>query len=230
MNSDPELREWTSDWQAVNESDSSGEAIRLYAQGRRNFMWAWVLSELTVGAIALPLLAYVGWIATDVVERWTMWLLALTTVAAICVGWWNWQGSLLASARTTAEYVAVSTERLRRMRQAWRVGWAVLAAEVILFSVWIWNSLHADTGAHTPFAERFSWGWLAFMSLAAVVFLLRMDGWIRRDAEKFAALTRELAEPDALATSPEPRPPASGPGRESRLRAKLRSRNRGVPR
>jgi hypothetical protein len=192
MDKDPELRQWTSDWQAGEEPDASTDAIRLYAQGRRGFMWAWMLSELTVGAIALPLLVYMGWMAVDQVERWSMFLLALITIAAMCAGWWNWRGSLLASAKTTAEYVAVSAERLRRMRQAWRIGWVVLAAQVAVFSVWIWNMLYAGTRDYTPFAERFSWVWLAFMSLSAVGFLLWIDRVIRRDEQKFAELKREL--------------------------------------
>lgn len=229
MDNDPELKAWASDWQTGSDGESSVEAIRLYAEGRRGFMWSWVLSELTVGAIALPVLAYMGWMATDQIERWAMGLLTLITVAAMCVGWWNWRGSLLASAKTTAEYVAVSTERLRRMRQAWRLGWVVLAAQVAVFSVWIWSFIYGQGPAPSAFAERFAWGWLAFMSLAAVVFLLWMDRWIRRDEEKFAALKRELAPPDESATSPGPRPPTSAPGRESRLRERRRSRNRGVP-
>jgi hypothetical protein len=53
-------------------------------------MWAWVLSEFAVGGIALPVLAYRGWMTTDQIERWAMWLLTLITVAAMTVGWWNW--------------------------------------------------------------------------------------------------------------------------------------------
>ena len=227
MNNEPELGEWTSDWQAGGESDSSADAIRLYAQGRRGFMLAWALSELTAGAIALPLVAYLGWVATDQIERWAMWLLALMTVSAMCVWWWNWQGSLLASVRTTAEYLTVSTERLRRMRQACRMGWFVLIAAVAIFSVWIWNRLDAGAGAHTAFAERFSWGLLAIMTLSAVAFLVRMDRWIRRDAANFEELKRELEGAEGLLTFPEQHPPTSGPGHESRLRAKLRSGIRG---
>jgi hypothetical protein len=229
MDNDPELKEWTSDWQA-GEPESSADALRLYAQGRRGFMWTWVMIELTIGGIAVPLLGYMGWMATDQVERWAMYLLVLITVAAMCTGWWNWRGSLLASARTTAEYVAVSTERLRRMRQAWRIGWVMLAAQTAVFSVWIWNLLYAGPAAPTLFSERFAWAWLAFMSLSAVAFLMWMDRWIRRDEEKFASLKRELDMPDEAPTSRGPHPPASGPARESHLRAKLRSRNRAFPR
>lgn len=229
MDNDPELREWTSDWQAGDDREGPGDAIRVYAHGRRRFMWKWALSEAAVGIIALPLLAYQGWTSTDAVERWSMGLLALIVVAAMGVGWWNWRGSLLASARTTADYLAVSAERLRRMRQAWRLGWVVLVAEVAVFSVWIWNMLYAGGRDHSPLAERFSWGWLAFMSIMAVAFLWRMDRWIRKDEEKFESLRRELDMPDNPVTSPGPHPPASGPGRAPRLQARVRSGNRAVP-
>lgn len=192
MNNDPELKEWTADWQAGSDQEYSAEKIRLYAQGRNRFMWTWIAIEFSVAGIALPVLVYLGWIAHDTVGRWAMWLLALIAVAAACVSWWNWRGSLLASARTTSEYVAASTERLRRMRQAWRIGWILLGAEVAVFAVWIWNRLYATGAPPPPFAERFAWGWLAFMTLTAVGFLLWMHRRIRRDADTFEALKREL--------------------------------------
>ena len=192
MNNDPELKEWTADWQAGANRESSAEAIRLYAQGRNRFMWTWILIEFSIGAIALPVLLYMGWTAPDIVGRWAMWLLAMITVAAVCVSWWNWRGALLASAKTTSEYVAVSAERLRRMRQAWRIGWILLVAEVVVFSVWIWNLLYMAGAPPLPSSERFAWGWLAFMTLTAIAFLVRMDRGIRRDHETFEALKREL--------------------------------------
>jgi len=191
MNDDPELKEWTADWQAADQA-SSAEAIRRYAEGRNRFMWTWILIEFGVGGTALPVLGYLGWIAPDLIGRWAMWLLALITVAAVCVGWWNWRGSLLASAKTTSAYVAVSAERLRRMRQAWRIGWILLGAEVAVFSVWIWNRLYTAGAPPLPSSERFAWGWLAFMTLTVVGFLLWMDRRIRRDAATFEALKREL--------------------------------------
>lgn len=192
MDNDPELEAWVSDWQSGTGREPSADAIRVYAQGRSRFMWKWALAELSVGVVALPLLAYMAWTTTDAIERWAMGLLAVITIAAMGVGWWNWRGSLLASANTTAQFVSVSAERLRRMRQAWRIGWIVLVAEVAVFSVWVWNHLYGQAVPHTPFAERFAWGWLATMSMLAVLFLLWLDRRIRHDVEKFEALKREL--------------------------------------
>lgn len=192
MNNDRELNEWAADWQAQSEHGDSAGAIRLYAQGRNRFMWTWILLELVVAAIALPVLIYLGWTAPDRIGRWAMWLLAMITVAATCAGWWNWRGALLASAKTTSEYVAVSAERLRRMRQAWQIGWVLLCAEVAVFSVWIWNRLYAGDAPPLPSTEYFAWGWLCFMTLLAIAFLMYMHGRIRRDLETFETLTREL--------------------------------------
>lgn len=192
MDNDPELNAWTSDWQSGIQPESSAEAIRRYAQGRSRFMWKWALAEMVVGLVALPVLAYMAWTTTDALERWAMGLLAVITIAAMGVGWWNWRGSLLASANTTAQFVSVSTERLRRMRQAWRLGWILLVAEVAVFTVWIWNNLYGQGVPPTAFAERFAWGWLVTLSLSAVAFLLWLDRRIRRDVEKFETLKREL--------------------------------------
>jgi hypothetical protein len=191
MNNDPELQEWSSDWKSDADREYSEAAIRLYAQGRNRFMWTWILLELTIGGIALPILGYLGWMATDQMERNAMWMLAGFTVAVMGMGWWNWRGSLLASVKTTAEYVAVSAERLRRMRQAWRIGWIVLAGQIVMFSVWIWRRLYVVTEASGG-SKLFAWGWLLFMTLLAVAFLVWMDGSIRRDTDKFEALKREL--------------------------------------
>ena len=186
MDNDPELKAWTSDWQSGGEREYSAEAIRLYAQGRSRFMWTWILSELPSAGVALPLLAYLGWMATDQVERWAMALLAVITIAAVSVGWWNWRGSLLASARTDRRIrvgvggaaTANATGVAHRLDRADRGGRGVLGVDLEPCST-------PAPRDHTPFAERFSWGWLAFMSLMAVAFLLRLDRWIRKDEEKF---------------------------------------------
>ena len=91
-----------------------------------------------------------------------------------------------------AEYVAMSAERLRRMRLAWRIGWVVLAGEVAVFTIWIWDHLYSGLRPHDAAAERFAWGWLSGMTMPRVVGLLYFGRWIRRDTERFDALRREL--------------------------------------
>jgi len=230
MDNDSELKAWASDWQAGHEQAPPDEALRHFTRRRGNFLVAWMISEFVIGGVALPLLAYMGWAASNAVERFTMTGLASLTFGLMWFGVWNWTGVIDSTALTTAEFVALSVRRIHHMRQALQIGWGLLAIEVTLFSIWIWNLLYGGGRTHTEAAERFAWGWLAGVTAIAVVVLIAGGRWIARDAARFEALKRELDIPDGPVTSPEPRPPTSGPGRESRLRARLRSRNRAFPR
>lgn len=191
MDNDPELKEWASDWQTGHEQATPGDAVRQYTRRRGRFLAAWMVSEIGIGGIALPLLAYVGWAATDSAER-----LALTAFTSLTIGtmWFSagsWSGVIDSSARTTTEFVALSVRRLHHMRQAWQIGWGLLATEVIVFSIWIWNHFLGG-GSHTEAAERFAWGWLAGVTAIAVVYLIASGRGIAREAARFESLRRDL--------------------------------------
>ena len=76
---------------------------------------------------------------------------------------------------------------LRRLRLAWRIGWVVLAGEVVVFVIWIWDHLYSGARPHDVGAERFAWGWLAGFTLVAIVSMVWFGRWITRDAERFEA-------------------------------------------
>ena len=191
-NNDRELKEWAADWQAAAPSRESTEQIRHYVKRRSRLIRSWAVTDFVIGGIALPILAYMAWTTTFEVERMAMIGLASITVAAVCFGWWNWRGVLRSSASSVTEYVAISSERLRRMRLAWRIGWIVLAGQVALFTIWIWDRLYSGTRPHYAWTERFAWVWLIVMTTAAVAGLIYFGRWIRRDAARFDALRREL--------------------------------------
>jgi hypothetical protein len=189
---DRELTQWADDWQAGEHDVGSADEIRHYVQRRGGLVWSWMVTDFVIGGIALPILAYLGWATESDLERMAMIALASITIAAVGFGWWNWRGVLRSSATNVAEYVAISTERLRRMRMAWRLGWIVLAAQDIVFTIWIWDHLYSGARPHTADAERFAWTWLGVMTMAAIGGLLWFGRWIRRDTERFDALRREL--------------------------------------
>ena len=190
---DRELQQWARDWQAGGERDSTTEEqIRHYVKQRGGLIWTWAVADFVIAGVALPLLAYFGWMARNEVERIAMVSLAVITVAAVCFGWWNWRGVLRSSAASTADFIAISSERLRRMRVAWRIGWAVLAGQVIVFTIWIWDHFQAGLHEHDAADSVFAWGWLAGFSLAAALGLLWFGRWISRDAARFEQLRREL--------------------------------------
>lgn len=190
---DRDFQQWTREWQAGTPRDiTTEEQIRHYVKRRSGLVWSFVVSDFVIGAIALPALLYLGIYARSDVEQIAMFGLAYITVATIGFGWWNWRGVLRSSAATTAEYLAISAERLRRMRVAWRLGWVVLAGEVIVFVIWIWDHLYSGARPHDAADERFAWSWLAGFTLAAIMGLVWFGRWLNRDAERFEALRREL--------------------------------------
>ena len=199
-NDNRDLREWTADWQAAGPSADSAEQIRHYVKRRGGSIRSWAVSEFVIGGVGLPILAYMGWAARTEVERLAMLGLAWITIAAVGFGWWNWRGVLRSSTTSVAEYVAISAERHRRMRLAWRIGWLVLLAQFALYTIWIWDQLYSGVRPYSADAERFAWGWLAIMMFAAVAGLAYFGRWINRDAARFEALRREL-EGDQVAQS-----------------------------
>jgi hypothetical protein len=193
VHEDHDFREWQQQWQtAIPRDISTEEQIRHYVKRRTGMLWSWIVGEFIIAGIALPILAYMGWASTVEIERFAMWALAVMTVATIMFSWWNWRGVLRSSANSVAEYVAISAERLRRMRLAWRVAWMVLIGEVVLFTIWIWDHLYSGAQPHDAGAERFAWSWLAAFSGAFAIYLVFLGRWIKRDAERFERLRREL--------------------------------------
>jgi hypothetical protein len=191
---DRDLKSWAADWQAAPYNVESAEQIRQYVKRRSGLFWSFAVADFVVGGLALPVLLYLGIATTSDVERLAMLSLASITVAAVTFGWWNRRGVLRSSATTTAEYVAISAERLRRMRMACRIGWLLLVGEVFFFAIWIWDRLYSGARTITAGEERFAWSWLGLFTVLGVVALVKFGRWLDRDAERFGALKRELEQ------------------------------------
>lgn len=190
---DRDFQQWTKEWQADTPPNvTTEEQIRHYVKRRSGLLWSLMVSDFVIGAIALPILLYFSVVARNEVERLSMISLASITIVAVGFGWWNWRGVLRSSAASTTEYLAISFERLRRLRLAWRVGWIVLTGEVVVFVIWIWDHLYSGLRPHDVGAERFAWGWLAGFTLVAIVSLVWFGRWIARDTARFEALRKEL--------------------------------------
>ena len=189
---DVDLKQWTADWQAAPYNVESAEQISHYVKQRTGLFWSFAVADFVIGGIALPVLVYLGLSTPRQTEQYAMLSLAAITVAAVMFGWWNRRGVLRASATTISEYVAISAERLRRMRIAYRVGWIVLAGEVTVFVVWIWQRLYTGTRPVSPGDVAFSWAWLGGFTLLAAFGWLKFGRWLRRDVERFEALKREI--------------------------------------
>lgn len=188
-----QFKQWAVEWQASGtRSVESAEQIRHYVKKRGGLVWSFVVTDFIIGGVALPILVYLGVATDNDAQRLAMIALGSITVGAIGFGWWNWRGVLRASASSVSEYVAISAERLRRMRLAWRIAWVVLAAQIVVYVLWIPTQLHNGDAPPSPGQLRFAWGWLFGFVLAAVAGLLWFGRWLKRDAARFEALRREL--------------------------------------
>jgi hypothetical protein len=190
--SHPDFAKWAQTWQDDTHTPAAAELIRDYVRRRGRLLRLLRFIDVAVGVVALPVVAYLAWVADSDVERMSMIGLASIVIAAAAFGWWNWSAALSAAASTTTDYVAVSAGHLRRMRLAWLLGWAVLAAEVVVFIIWIRNRLYATGGPVDPDVERFAWLWLTGFTMVAAVSLLWFGRWLSRDAARFERLRREL--------------------------------------
>jgi hypothetical protein len=187
-----DLQAWTADWQAALDNQASAEQIRRYVSKRSGLFWSFAVADCVVGGLALPVLVYLGVTTNSDIERLAMLSLASITIAAVIFGWWNRRGVLRSSATTIAEYVAISAERLRRMRTAARIGWLVLVAEVVFFSIWIWDRVNSGARSVTRGEEIFAWSWLALFTVIGAAGLIAFGRWLDRDAARFAGMRAEL--------------------------------------
>ena len=187
-----DLKAWAAEWQAAPHDQESAEQIRHYVSKRSGLLWSFAIGDFVVGGLALPVLVYLAVATTSDTERLAMISLASITTAAVIFGWWNRRGVLRSSATTIAEYVEISAERLRRMRMALRIGWLVLAGEVIFFSIWIWDRVNSGTRSVTQGEEIFAWSWLTLFTVMGVAGLVAFGRWLDRDAARFEELRAEL--------------------------------------
>jgi hypothetical protein len=70
----------------------------------------------------------------------------------------------------------------------------VLAAQVAVFTPWVYYQLYAGGRTPAPRIEIFGWGYLALMVGLCVAFILAIQSWSRRDAAAFEQIRRELDE------------------------------------
>ncbi len=191
---DRELQHWMDDWQATEVPGTPPAAIRDYVRRRSRLLALWISAEVIVGVGGLAFVLLLVLAESDRVHQLLMGLLALIIVAVLAFDWWNWRGTLRVSAEDTTTFVTLSMERLRRVRRAFRVSWLLLAAQVTVFTPWIWYRLYVQPGAATNRQQVFAWGLLIGMSSSAAVWTLLAARWVNRDARVLEGLARELTD------------------------------------
>src|SRR5262245_30661058 len=155
---------------------------------RRRGHWFRVtmIIESAIGLTAIAVVTTIAIVRPDPVERLAMAALAIIAAAAVVFSRMNWRHQTPTTA-TTAEYLALADDRCRRLQRGIRAGWAVLAAEALVFVPWVWRR----SGTPPSFAE-WSWSFLAAMLAAGTVVILLFDRWARRERRIVEALKEEM--------------------------------------
>jgi hypothetical protein len=194
---DQELQAWMDDWQSERTTagpPSTAEEIRNHVRRRHRQLIRWVAGEVAIGLGFLTFLLHRAVTQTDPVDKIAMGLLALVVATVMVFGAWNWRGAMSAAAETTSAYLAISVERLRRMRRSVTAGWAVLVFEVAVFTPWIWYQLHGAGASPTVDRAVFAWSLLALMVTLGVLFIIVIERWISDDESHLENLRRELSD------------------------------------
>ena len=193
-NSEIDLQALAADWQAPTAPAAPADQIRDHVRRRGRLLMTWAAGEVLLGTAFLVFLGHRAVTHPDPIEQLAMGLLTAITAATMAFGAWNWRGTLRSAAEDTRTFVALAAERSRRLARGVRASWLVLAAQVAVFIPWVYYHLYGDGRIPSRWQEIFGWGYLAGMSGLAVVFILSLQSWLRRDAAAFEQIRRELEE------------------------------------
>ena len=184
--SDDELREWMSDWQADSEpAPDVRDAIRRRVRRQGFGMILLAAGEVAFACAMLVFLIGFAVRHPQPVDVATMAGFSLLVVWATGYGLWYRRGLWRPEAETTAAFLALSIRRCQRRLLALRAGWWLLAAEVVLFVPWI--QFHAES----PADYLFSYGFLALMAGGAAAVLVVLGRRTRRELGELEAVRRE---------------------------------------
>jgi hypothetical protein len=194
MNGTPDidLHSLAADWQAGNAPATPARQVRAYVQRRSRLLAIWTAVDAAIGCGFLAFLAHRAITHPDPLEKLAMSLLALITAGTMVFSWWNWRGTIRASAENTATFVALSAERSRRFARAGRAAWVVLALQSAVFTPWVYYRLYGGGRDATPLQELFGWGVLATMCAVMAAMVVAFQSWTRRDAAEFQNIRSEL--------------------------------------
>lgn len=154
--SDPELERWQAAWQAEGGEPGpagpervEGEVAALRRRVKRRSLGLVLMTvwEVVFTATAIFLLWRMARSLGTPLDLFTLTSLAALAALAFAFTVWNRWGIWRPATESTSAYLDLSIARCARRRRSLKAGWALLAAEVILFVPWIWHRLHLDPAA-----------------------------------------------------------------------------------
>jgi hypothetical protein len=179
---------WTERWQDLDAAPPPASlAARVGARGR--LMAVWAAGEVAIGATAVVVLITLAATASSSADRLAMLALAAVSLAAGGFAWWNWRGTWRPRSQSLGSFVELSRLRCRRVRRGIAAGWWILAAEIACFVPWLALRPTAPGTARVG-----GYLLLAGLALAAVVALIAVKSWARREEEAIDTLAAEAGD------------------------------------
>ena len=190
---DRELKAWIDDWQAGTSERPAAQQVRHYVQRRSRLLKIFAVTDTLIGVGFGAFLIHRAVTHPDPYEKVAMGLLAAIAIGATTFGWINWHGAITARGEDTATFMALAVSRARRMERSARAAWFVLGAQLAVFTPWIWHRLYGDAASQPSVARQLaSWGLLVALFSLALVFVVSVQRWSRREARIVSDLQREL--------------------------------------
>jgi hypothetical protein len=186
---DPDVQAWRAAWLEPTAQSPAPPTEALVRLVRRRGRWLHVtmIAEMAISLIALVAVTAIAVVESDPVERLAMAALAIIAAAAGVFSHVNWRHMQTPIAATTSEYLALAAARCQRLQRGVRAGWAVLAAEALVFVPWLWYR-----SGTPPSIADWPWNFLAAMLAAGAVAVLLLDRWSRRERRIVEELNEEL--------------------------------------
>jgi hypothetical protein len=190
IESNDELRQWADEWVRPVEPPVPADRLRRFVRRRGRLRHSWFGLELGVAVAMFGLLASTAAAQTDPVVWLMLAALAVITAAALAFSVWSWWSARPPLTETTATFLALAGLRCRLLRRGVVAGWILLGAEVAVFV----PLLSYRVG--TPLGRSGPWLFLAGMVALAVLGLVGLDWWARREARIVESLRVDLDRPD----------------------------------
>ena len=129
---DPDIERWTAAWR---EGTPPGADLARRARRERRWLLAWVACDWIVGIAFIALAASIWMDNSSPGLRFVAVAVVGLILAALGFTVHNWRGSLGGDSTSATDFLALSRRRSKARRRYVRVGWLLLAANLVVITI-----------------------------------------------------------------------------------------------
>lgn len=182
---DPDLDRWTAEWQ---QGAPPAPDLARMARRERRLLLAWIAADWLFGMAGFAFAAWLWFVLATPMARFAAAGIAVLIVAVLAFSVVNWRGMLAGDRASSAEFLALASERCRARLRYIRFGWWVLAADVVVIAGSAALEVRDEGAARLPGIIALT----AAVTAAAAGILWWWGGRERRRMERLAAMQKAL--------------------------------------